>query len=105
MDVKDGFQPERWLDEATRPTTDFIPMGAGPRYCLGSGLAYTEMKVFLATLARRMDFALADDALKTSQDVEWKRMSIIPLPKDGVPIVVRPAALVQRASDKAVVLA
>jgi len=63
------------------------------------------MKVFLATLARRMDFALADDALKTSQDVEWKRMSIIPLPKDGVPIVVRPAALVQRASDKAVVLA
>ena len=103
MDVKDGFQPERWLDEATRPTTDFIPMGAGPRYCLGSGLAYTEMKVFLATLARRMDFALADDALKTSQDVEWKRMSIIPLPKDGVPIVVRPA-LVQRASDKAAVI-
>ena len=103
MDIKDGFQPERWLDEATRPTTDFIPMGAGPRYCLGSGLAYTEMKVFLATLARRMDFVLADDALETSQDDEWKRMSIIPLPKDGVPIVVRPA-LVQRASDKEAVV-
>ena len=50
-----------------------------------------------------MDFVLADDALETSQDDEWKRMSIIPLPKDGVPIVVRPA-LVQRASDKEAVV-
>jgi len=104
MDVKDGFEPERWLNEATRPTADFIPMGAGPRYCLGATLAYTEMKVFLATLARRMDFALADDALTSGQDVEWKRMSIIPLPKDGVPIVVKPA-LVTKTSDQVVVSA
>ena len=101
MDVKDGFQPERWLDETTRPSTDFIPMGAGPRYCLGSTLAYTEMKVFLATLARRMDFDLADENLKSGEDVEWKRMSIIPLPKDGVPIEVKPA-LVQKAKEAVV---
>ena len=101
MDVKDGFQPERWLDETTRPFNDFIPMGAGPRYCLGSTLAYTEMKVFLATLARRMDFGLADGNLKSGEDVEWKRMSIIPLPKDGVPIVVKPA-LVQKAHEAVV---
>jgi len=88
MDVKKGFMPERWLDEATRPTTDFIPMGAGPRYCLGATLAYTEMKVFLALLARRIDFSLVNKDLLSGEDVVWKRMSIIPKPEDGVPIAV-----------------
>ena len=47
-------------------------MGAGPRYCLGSHLAYTEMKVFLALLARNLDFDLASD----KDNIRWKRMSI-----------------------------
>uniref|UniRef100_A0A7S2EK13 Cytochrome P450 n=1 Tax=Ditylum brightwellii TaxID=49249 RepID=A0A7S2EK13_9STRA len=86
MEVTTGFAPERWLDETTRPTTDFIPMGAGPRYCLGSTLAYTEMKCFLAVLARKIDyFSLVGDNSKG--EIEWKRMSIIPKPEDGVPIM------------------
>jgi len=59
MDVKRGFVPERWLDVDTRPSSDYIPMGAGPRYCLGATLAYTEMKIFLAVMARNIDFSLA----------------------------------------------
>jgi len=91
MDVRAGFVPERWLDEATRPTSDFIPMGAGPRYCLGATLAYAEMKVFLAVLAQNVDYRLADEgALKGEDAVLWKRMSIIPKPADGVPIVMTP---------------
>jgi len=99
MDVKKGFVPERWLDEATRPTTDFIPMGAGPRYCLGATLAYTEMKVFLAVLARKIDFSLANQNLLAGQDVVWKRMSIIPKPDDGVPIVVSKSSKVLQSEE------
>lgn len=82
MDPKKGFVPERWLEEKTRPTSDFIPMGAGPRYCLGATLAYTEMKIFLAILARNIEFTL------TGTTDEWKRMSILPKPADGVPVTV-----------------
>jgi retinoid hydroxylase len=35
MDVFKGFKPERWLDPETRPSADYMPFGAGPRYCLG----------------------------------------------------------------------
>jgi hypothetical protein len=31
MDVARGFKPERWLDEATKPT-EYMPFGYGPRY-------------------------------------------------------------------------
>lgn len=31
MDVVKGFKPERWLDEATKPT-EYMPFGYGPRY-------------------------------------------------------------------------
>jgi cytochrome P450 len=85
MDIIDGFQPERWLSEETTPV-DYVPMGAGPRYCLGSVLAHTEMKVFLATLARSIDFELVRDPVDSSRDLRWKRTSIIPKLESGVPI-------------------
>jgi len=90
MDIMKGFQPERWLEDATRPTTDFIPMGAGPRYCLGSALAYAEMKVFVAILAQtvRKFELLPENFKKNTNEVEWKRMSIIPKPLRGVPITI-----------------
>merc|ERR1712029_804513 len=94
MDITTGFIPERWLEKTTRPTTDFMPMGAGPRYCLGSTLAYAEMKIFLAVLAQSIDFDLVDDDSKKKKknkmnDIVWKRMSIIPKPANGVPVRVR----------------
>ena len=39
MDFQTGFAPERWLDKDTRPTSEFIPFGAGHRFCLGHILA------------------------------------------------------------------
>jgi cytochrome P450 len=88
MDIIKGFKPERWLSEETAPV-DYVPMGAGPRYCLGSVLAYTEMKVFLATLARSIDFELVRDPVDSMRDLRWKRTSIIPKLESGVPIRVR----------------
>lgn len=87
MDIRQGFQPSRWLNEKTKPSSDFIPMIAGPRYCLGANLAYTEMKVFLAVLARTIDFELVGNI----EELEWKRLSVIPKPADGVLVTTRPA--------------
>ena len=85
MDVVKGFKPERWLNPSTRPS-EFMPFGYGSRYCLGSNLAIAEMKVFLALLARRVDF----DLVNMSKDhVTWKKMSIIPKPEDGTVIAPR----------------
>jgi cytochrome P450 len=86
MDIRKGYVPERWLDKSTRPSEDFIPMGAGPRYCLGSTLAYTEMKVFLSVLARNVDFELVNP----QDQIIMKRMSIMPKPADGLPIAATP---------------
>jgi cytochrome P450 len=86
MDIYKGFKPERWLHESTCPTTEFIPFGAGARFCLGYALAMTEMKVFLAILARNVQFKL----LNQTDNIEWKEGVII-TPKDGVLIQAQPA--------------
>ena len=84
MDVAKGFKPERWMDDDTKPT-EYMPFGVGPRYCLGVNLALAEMKVFLALFARRVDFDMTNT---TPENVKWKRISIIPKPKDGALISV-----------------
>jgi cytochrome P450 len=87
VDPYQGFVPERWLDPKTAPDTDFVPFGAGPRFCLGYQLALCEMKVFLATIARKIDYKLIKEY---DGAVEWDtKMSVIPQPADGVEISVR----------------
>lgn len=84
MDVRTGFVPERWLNPETTPT-DFIPFGAGPRYCLGANLATLEIKVFLAVFARRVAaFELVGD--NTKGLINWNPQTMIPRPADGVQI-------------------
>lgn len=89
MDMRHGFNPERWLDERTKPT-EFIPFGAGPRYCLGADLAMLEMKMFLATTARRMDFELINWSME--EEIKFKTNSLLPCPSDGVTVLVQPRA-------------
>ena len=84
MDIVMGFKPERWMHDDTKPT-EYMPFGVGPRYCLGVNLALAEMKVFLALFARRVDFDMTNN---TPENVEWKKVSIIPKPKDGALISV-----------------
>jgi hypothetical protein len=43
------------------------------------------MKVFLALFARRVDFDMTNT---TPENVEWKKLSIIPKPLDGALITV-----------------
>lgn len=62
LDAIQGFRPERWLEssgssDAKKPDNDwYVPYGFGPRYCLGKNLAQLEMKIFLALVARKLDF-------------------------------------------------
>merc|ERR1712232_695869 len=70
MDVVQGFMPERWLDEKTKPS-EFLPFGSGNRYCLGANLAMTEMKVFLALMARKVDY----DLVGPTDKILWEKMS------------------------------
>jgi len=84
MDIQKGFHPERWLQKKTRPNTEYIPFGAGHRFCLGKDLAMLEMKVFIAILARKIQFQLVNDPLTS----KWSEGFII-TPKDGCEIIAR----------------
>jgi len=86
MDPVKGFQPERWLKEQTKPTTEYMPFGAGVRFCLGYNLALVEMKIYLAVMARMADFTLVE---KNAQQLKWKE-GIIRTPADGVMVKVTP---------------
>ena len=48
------FRPERWIgDPGARPKLAYFPFGAGPRSCIGQGLAMVEGPLILATLGAR----------------------------------------------------
>jgi cytochrome P450 len=48
------FNPERWLTAApARPKLAYLPFGAGPRACIGQGLAMMEGVLVLAAIAER----------------------------------------------------
>mmetsp|Transcript_24491 Transcript_24491/g.50391 ORF Transcript_24491/g.50391 Transcript_24491/m.50391 type:complete len:378 (+) Transcript_24491:624-1757(+) len=90
MDPRIGFLPERWLDESTKPSADFLPFGMGPRRCIGYNLALAEIKVFLALMARRVEnYDLVGNGSRGADEaIVWNPKTIIPKPKDGVPFIV-----------------
>lgn len=126
LDAIQGFRPERWLgkrrssisstdsdsssnissssssddEEYQRPNPHwYVPYGCGPRHCLGRNLAKLEMKIFLATVARKLNFPrlsmLPDDydyspnkkapGSKNYFSVQWGTgFAVIPTASDGV---------------------
>jgi cytochrome P450 len=54
-DAPDAFDPDRFSPErsAGRPRFAYLPFGAGPRICIGAGLAMREAVLILCGLARR----------------------------------------------------
>jgi len=60
------FDPSRW--NSVRPSQfEYLPFGAGERYCMGRYLAIHLIKVALCFLTRRYDLLLAHD-----QEIDWR---------------------------------
>ena len=56
-DAPDEFRPARFSEEDPgRPEYAYFPFGGGPRHCIGMRFAMMELKLALATLARRVRF-------------------------------------------------
>ncbi|MBO9533468.1 MAG: cytochrome P450 [Solirubrobacteraceae bacterium] len=55
------FRPDRWLDDGPTPPKTYA-FGAGPRFCPGRNLAFTEAKSALAMLCRDFEFTLDESS-------------------------------------------
>jgi benzoate 4-monooxygenase len=63
----DAFRPERWETLTARQKNAFIPFSYGPRSCVGRNVAEMEMKLILATWARRYHVVLRQDTMDTRE--------------------------------------
>ena len=60
-DVND-FKPQRFIDDPKlERSTGYFPFGAGPRMCIGSNFAMTEMAFVVYAFLGKFDFELAGD--------------------------------------------
>lgn len=95
-DNPEGFDPDRWLPDAAKARNRFayLPFGAGPRQCIGLGMALMEAKLVIATLRQRHHLAL----------VPGHRVELDPAvtlrPKHGMRMTVRPRTAPQRPHDQ-----
>lgn len=61
------FRPERWESVTARQRNAFIPFSHGPRACVGRNVAEMEMKLIVATWARRYDVFLRQEVMETRE--------------------------------------
>ncbi|WP_425612477.1 cytochrome P450 [Xanthomonas prunicola] len=64
----DAFLPARWLDDTATHSLarySYFPFGGGPRSCIGSMLALTQMTAVIATVLRARSLHLAADVRPT----------------------------------------
>lgn len=66
-DDADEFRPDRWRAVTARQRNAFIPFSHGPRACVGRNVAEMEMKLIVATWARRYDVFLRQDHMDTRE--------------------------------------
>src|SRR5437867_4447205 len=62
-DAPEVFDPDRFAPAraAARPTLAYFPFGGGPRHCIGSAFATTEMQLIVVSVAQRYRLTLVRD--------------------------------------------
>jgi cytochrome P450 len=85
-DEPERFDPDQFSPERSegRPRFAYLPFGAGPRICIGMGLAMTEATLILATLAQRFQ-----PRLRTPQEVKLSARITL-APEGGLKMRVEP---------------
>lgn len=75
------FDPERWRPEIrqNRPPLSYFPFGAGPRRCIGEGMALLEGVLLLATFGRRWRLKLATKRLPKPLPLFTLKPSPVPI--------------------------
>ncbi|NHN48485.1 cytochrome P450 [Halostella sp. JP-L12] len=78
-DDPESFRPGRWTDDGSdadaaggsdsRPEYAFCPFGGGPRHCIGMRFATMELKLAMATLARRVEFDRVTETVDPEMNV------------------------------------
>jgi cytochrome P450 len=82
-DAPEAFRPERWREDP-EPEYSYFPFGGGPRACIGSRFATMELKLALATVARRVTLDLPRDGVRDPD----LRMSVTLQPDDPIDLAV-----------------
>ncbi|KAK6955882.1 hypothetical protein Daesc_003528 [Daldinia eschscholtzii] len=75
-DDADEFRPERWEETTARQKNAFIPFSTGPRACVGRNVAEMEMKMIVATWARRYSVFLCQDEMETREGFLRKPLAL-----------------------------
>ncbi|KAF4948832.1 hypothetical protein FSARC_13638 [Fusarium sarcochroum] len=78
----ESFLPERWLD--LKPSDNkaaFVPFSLGPHACIGTSLAYLEMRIILAKMVWLYDWELVNTELDFFQEARlyllWDKPSVL----------------------------
>ncbi|KAJ2904299.1 Benzoate 4-monooxygenase 3 [Zalerion maritima] len=72
----EDFRPERWENVTTRQKNAFIPFSFGPRACIGRNVAEMELKLIVATWARRYDVVLRQGVMETREGFLRKPLAL-----------------------------
>lgn len=82
----EGFDPSRFDNDtsASRPTTAYIPFGAGPRACIGQSFAMLEAQLIIAMLYQSITLENLSGALVTPEPTVTLR------PRHGLRMVLAP---------------
>jgi cytochrome P450 len=79
------FRPERWRTITPSPYA-YFPFAAGPRKCVGAGLALMTLKITLATILQRFHLSVEPGAA-VNGDVTFTMLN----PTSGMPMHILPA--------------
>jgi len=61
-----AFRPERWDSDRDHPDFAYFPYGAGPRHCLGRGLAAQTIRLVVAVVCQHRQLKLRDEPSVTA---------------------------------------